>query len=211
MSKKLLSSRKFHLVFAGLLAAWLVAAPLAAKSLIARKAIEKPDAILVLAGSAVYKERNEHAAALFRQGISPRIIITDDDRVSGWSAEEGANMKYAELARRELTANGVPADRITVLEEPVSGTVFEARLLADRARSLGLKNVLLVTSAYHSARALRTFERVSKNAENSLEFGIDPVDPGIETPSELTWWLSVRGWRFVGGEFVKSVYYWLIV
>lgn len=175
--------------------------------LMSERALDRPDAILVLAGSAVYRERTAHAAELFRQGVAPLIVLTNDDKESGWSASDGDNPKFVELAKRELIAGGVPEEQIRILEPKVTGTIVEAKLLASTAGGLGIKRLLLVTSAYHSGRALRTFDEVAVSGGADIVFGMSPVPTGIETPSVWMWWLSLRGWRFVAGEYVKSVYY----
>lgn len=198
---------RFIRVAASVLAAWVVCAPSFSLLLITSKEVEKPDAILVLAGSAVYKERNSRAAELFLRGVAPKVILTDDGNSSGWSARDGRNVGFVELAKRELMTAGVPEDKIVVLDGTVGGTIDEARLIAARAESLGLGKILLVTSAYHSARALRTCEAVAAQSGKQIDFGMDAVEPGIETPRPLTWWLSVRGWKLVAGEWAKSAYY----
>lgn len=202
---------KFCLAIISAFAAWIICAPILAEVLIVTKEIKKPDAIVVLAGSAVYKERNSHAAELFREGAAPMVVLTDDGRDAGWSDRDKRNLKYVELAKRVLISVGVPEEKIVVLDAPVEGTIDEAKLIVARADGLGLKRILLVTSSYHSSRTLRTFEDVAAREGKQVEFGIDPVRPGLETPKPLTWWLSVRGWRFVAGEWVKSIYYKAIV
>ena len=188
---------------------WVLFAPTLAGYLIVAKPLENPDAILVLSGSSVYSERTMHAAGLFAAGIAPRIVLTDDGLRGPWSRREQTNPKFVEMARSSLVAQGVPDDRITVLEPTVDGTIEEAWLVVKNARELGLKRIVIVTSAYHSRRALRTFERVASLENAGIEFGIDPVPTGIQTPEPEIWWHKGRGWQMVGGEFLKSLYYWL--
>lgn len=189
------------------LAAWIALSPLIATRLVTQKEIDRPDAILVLAGSAAYRERSTLAAQLFNRGAAPRILLTDDGRASGWSESEKGNVKYVELARRELVAEGVPEDRITILEGEATGTVSEARIMCASAAELGVAKVLLVTSGYHSKRALRTFEATASDESKDISFGISSAPPGIDTPAASVWWLSTNGWEFVAGEYVKAVYY----
>ena len=185
----------------------MLIAPFLAGYLIRNKKIDKPDAILVLAGSAAYKERTARAAELFREGAAPRIVLTDDGRSSGWSESERRNVKYVELAKRELVSGGVPDDRIAILDGDVAGTIDEAKVMCGAAERLGVAKVLLVTSGYHTRRALRAFEGIATKESRPIEFGIDGVAPGSDTPSVSTWWLSVKGWEFVAGEYVKAIYY----
>ncbi|HMT06736.1 MAG TPA: YdcF family protein [Pyrinomonadaceae bacterium] len=185
---------------------WLVFAPLLANHLIFQKTIEKPDAIVVLAGSSQYPERCRKAAELYHERQIPVIYLTNDGERSGWSVAEKRNIPYLELERRELIANGVFADSIRVLDGVVKGTDDEAKAMAAEAKAANLRSVLIVTSSYHSRRAYRTFERMF--ADSGIEIGIEHAPLADDDPSPMWWWLSRRGWQLVGGEYVKSAVYW---
>lgn len=188
---------------------WIFVAPLLAERLIIKKKLEKADAILVLSGSSVYRERAETAAAVYRQGIAPQILLTDDGERAGWSVEEETNPAYVELTRRELIGRGVPPEAIAVLPGKVSGTIDEAEVLRKTAAEKGWNSVLLVTSAYHTRRAVRTFEKVFAEHGLTTQIGIESAPAGRQTPNPSYWWLTPRGWRSVAGEYVKSLYYWI--
>jgi uncharacterized SAM-binding protein YcdF (DUF218 family) len=204
-------SRTFKLLilFPFLLIVWAFIAPFLAKSLIIEKPLEKADAILVLAGAHTYVERTQKAAELFRKGAAPRIYLTDDGEQAGWSRIERRNPAFVELARNLLIAAGVPAENIEILEPPVTGTIYEARILAEKAKSAGLRSVLIVTSAYHTRRAFSTFQRVFAENNQPTQLGITSPATGIQTPSPAFWWLSAFGWQIVAGEYVKSAGYWV--
>lgn len=187
---------------------WFFLAPFLAKCLIIEKPLEKADAILVLAGSHTYLERTQKAAELFKKGIAPRIFLTDDGEQSGWSRTERRNPPFVDLARNSLIANGVPVENIEILEPKVSGTIYEARILAEKAKVESLKSILLVTSAYHTRRAFSTFQKTFAENNQTTRLGIAAPPPGIQTPPPDYWWLSRFGWQIVAGEYVKSVGYW---
>lgn len=187
---------------------WVFLAPFLAKRLIIEKPLEKADAILVLAGSHTYLERTQKAAELFKKGTAPRIFLTDDGEQAGWSRIEQRNPPFVELARNSLIANGVPIENIEILAPSVSGTIYEARVLAEKAKAANLRSVLIVTSAYHTRRAFSTFERVFAENDLTTRLGIAAPPPGIQTPPPSRWWLTRFGWQFVAGEYVKSVGYW---
>lgn len=198
--------KKLIITILAAVAAWVIAAPLLATYLIVERPLEQADAIIVLSGSAVYKERIAHAAKLFRERRSPVIYITNDGERSGWSETEQRNMPYVELEQRELFAAGVPVDSVRVLPGVVSGTDDEARAMAAETDTAELRSVLIVTSAYHSRRSLRTFERTF--AGKGVELGIAPAPLNENSPTRFAWWLHPAGWRMVAGEYVKSVVYW---
>lgn len=188
---------------------WIILAPFLATNLIVEKPLETADAILVLGGSHTYLERTNKAAELYRKGAAAKIYLTDDGEQAGWSHAEQRNPWFVELARDALIANGVAAENIEILQPQVSGTIYEARLLAEKAKSTNLKSILIVTSAYHTRRALATFERAFAENNPSATIGIIAAPPGIQTPAPRFWWLSAFGWQIVAGEYVKSIGYWV--
>lgn len=207
-SEKSLSKRFKILSFILLLfLIWLFLAPFLAERLIIEKSLEKADAILVLGGSSVYLERTQKAAELFKKGIASKIYLTDDGEEAGWSKIEKRNPPYVELARNSLVSQGVPAENIEILEPQVTGTIYEARVLLQKAKSANLKSVLIVTSAYHTRRAFSTFQRIFAENNQPTEIGITSPPTGEQTPPPFSWWLSGKGWNFVAGEYVKSVVY----
>ena len=184
---------------------WVIAAPLLARNLIVEKPLANADVIFVLSGSAVYLERTGEAALLYEHGISSVILLSDDGTRGGWSREMQTNPKFVDMAKASLMRGGVPESSILVLEGQVSGTFYEAEALAARARTEKWKSVLVVTSAYHTNRALRTIER--RLDGTGVKVGIVSPAPGDLTPSPNTWWLKTKGWEMVAGEYVKSIYY----
>jgi len=184
---------------------WSTLAWGAAQFLIVDASLEQAEAVAILSGSGVYIERTSHAAELFKKKRGRIIILTNDNEKGGWSSEEQRNPFHFELARAELLNSGIPADRIMVIVQPVSGTGSEALLLRQYSEAKGLKSLLVVTSAYHSRRALWTLKKVF--AGSSTEVGLEAVGTGGQTPDPLTWWLHWSGWQAVPVEYVKLVYY----
>jgi uncharacterized SAM-binding protein YcdF (DUF218 family) len=197
---------KYLLVFVVLFAGWILLSPALATHLIVSRPLTNADAIIVLSGSAVYRERTKKAAELYRLGIAPRIFISNDGVYSGWLDDEKANVAFVELEQSDLISRGVPADAITLLPDQVSGTDDEARAAAAEIDNRQIRSLLIVTSAYHSRRALRTFDKIL--AQKDVEIGIEHAPTGERTPDPDYWWLSPRGWQTVAGEYVKSVVYW---
>ena len=184
---------------------WVLVAWLAASFLNVSTPLTKADAIVVMSGSAVYKERTERAAEYYRQGLANRVVLTNDNLRGEWSSGEQRNPFFWERARNNLLNWYVPAESIDVIAQPVSSTYEEAEALRDYAVAHKLRSLLVVTSAYHSRRALWTLERVF--AGTGIQISLQSIESGEQTPSPLTWWLHLRGWRMVVGEYVKNVYY----
>jgi uncharacterized SAM-binding protein YcdF (DUF218 family) len=192
------------------LAAWIAVSWVAASCLAVEKPLQSADAIFVLSGSDAYIERADEAAKLFKEKIAPKIFLTNDGLKSGWSQNEQRNPYFVERARSELIAQGVPAEAIETLPGIVEGTNDEANLLVKISVERNLKSLLLVTSAYHTRRTLWTFERVFSKNGLALNVGIKSPSNGEKRFSALDWWFSLGGWKTVGGEYVKTVYYWLV-
>jgi uncharacterized SAM-binding protein YcdF (DUF218 family) len=184
---------------------WVLVAWAAARFLVVNTPLHNADAIVVMSGSAVYKERTQRAAEIYSQGLAPRILLTNDNLRGEWSSAEQRNPFFYERARNNLLLFGVPAERVEVIPQPVTGTYEEAQTLREYAVAHGLRSLLVVTSAYHSRRALWTLNRVF--AGTGIEISLRSVESGEQTPPPLTWWLHWRGWRMVVGEYVKNVYY----
>lgn len=186
--------------------AWSILAWLAARALIVSAPLASADAIVVLSGSSAYLERTQMAAELYRQGRAPLVLLTDDHTRGGWSSAQQRNPFFVERAIEELIKAGVPADRIRVMPGVASNTHDEALLIKEYVVSQRLRSILVVTSAYHSRRALRTLRK--SFAVTAIAVGMDPAPVGSETPSPFFWWLQREGWRTVGTELVKLPYYW---
>ena len=183
---------------------WLIAW-IGARALIVSAPLERADAIVVLSGSSTLAERTEHAARLYSQNRAQRILLTTDNQQGGWSKSEQRNPYFHEIAVSELTRLGVPSQNIEVIKPPVNSTWDEAVLVTDYAKSHNLHSILIVTSAYHSRRALWSFRTLSNDANTQV--GLDPVPTGIQTPRPATWWLHGRGWQLVLVEYLKLIYY----
>ncbi len=184
---------------------WILIAPLFAYFLVVEKPVEKSDTIWVLGGSSAYSERTKKAAELYRSGISDKIFVVDDDVRSGWNDGEKRNLPFFEISKRELIANGVNESAIEIVKPIGDGTNYEAKLFAEKNADNRIKSLLLVTSPYHTRRALWTFRHFNPE----VEIGVIPAEKTEKTPTIYFWWLSPKGWSDVFGEYLKFIYYWL--
>jgi len=199
--------RRFLIIAALILAASPFVAWCAARLLIVKADVESPDAIVVLSGSSTYVERAAWAAQLYREGRAPLIVLTNDGLISGWDHGQERNPYYYQLSTRRLEQQGVPADRIQLAPGQALGTYEESLLVRDYATAHNLKRLLIVTSGYHSRRALWSMRRACESG--GIKVGIDSAPPGWQTPSPWAWWRKRWGWKIVGGEYVKMIYYWV--
>jgi uncharacterized SAM-binding protein YcdF (DUF218 family) len=205
--RKLKNSACIVLRIAILVVATWMLAWIAARLLVVKVKLEHADAVVVLSGSSTYLERTRWAAQVFNEGRTPRIIVTNDGLQGRYSIEQDRNPFFVELAVAELKKAGVPPDRIEVLTTARENTHQEAMLLRDYSVQHDLRALAIVTSAYHSRRALWTFEQAFRGSGISL--GVEGPPPGLQTPKPSVWWLYALGWKLVPGEYLKLVFYHL--
>jgi uncharacterized SAM-binding protein YcdF (DUF218 family) len=106
----------------------------------------KADVMIVLGGGTGSHERAEQAAEFFKQQLAPQVIV------SGAGDDE--------INKRILVERSVPANAIQ-LESHSQTTAENARFTIEILREQKVKSAILVTSWYHSRRALKTFQHYS--------------------------------------------------
>lgn len=142
------------------------------------------DVIVVLGGGD--HERPMRAAELFKAHAAPRILITG----------EGDE----EINRQLLLKAGVPANVIEV--EGKSRTTKEnAEFSVKRLSAEKIHSAILVTSWYHSRRALRTFQHYGKE----LKFYSRPSYYAFDADD----WKKLGIQKRMRLEFIKLPGYWI--
>lgn len=141
--------------------------------------------VLVVLGGGSY-ERPVRALELFRQKAAPRILLTG-------AGDNDSN-------RRILIKGGVPPADIQ--QEPTSATTRENALFTiPLLRQEGVHRVILVTSWYHSRRALNCFQHYGR--------GIDFYSHPSYYAYPRAQWVrqGIRG--KIRAEYLKTLGYWL--
>jgi uncharacterized SAM-binding protein YcdF (DUF218 family) len=160
----------------GVVTLWLAATPLVSLSLAESLAAGYPlltpektpraDAIVVLGGTVIVarppqrpvfgmgpgSDRVWHAAALYRAGKAPLILVA-----AGNQPHLQDQQIEADAIFEALVTLGVPPNAIH-LERASRNTWENAGNLRPMLAPLQVRKVLLVTSAHHMARAMKTFE-----------------------------------------------------
>jgi uncharacterized SAM-binding protein YcdF (DUF218 family) len=138
-------------------AAVAVAFKAAEPLLLVRTSVEPADVIVVLGGDG--PDRARQAARLYRKGAAPRVLVT--------------GIGDCESIRRYMVDSGVPRDVIQVecaSRSTWENAVFSAPLLA----AMGARRAILVTTWFHTRRALACFRQVVPQ----LEWMSAPVERG---------------------------------
>jgi uncharacterized SAM-binding protein YcdF (DUF218 family) len=151
----------------------------------------KADVIVVLGGDSTY--RPARALELYQSGLAPRILISGNGD--------------CEEVLVALVGKGVPRDHVDM--ECDSRTTRENALLcAPRLRALSARQVILVTSWFHSRRALRCFQHYMPEIDFvSLPTAVDrPTRSGQR--ETFSGWPEPSELRPVLLEYLKVIYYW---
>ena len=162
----------------------------------AEQTMTRADALVVMAGSRF--ERVPAAAELYHQGAAPRILLTNDGVLGGWSSKYQRNLYAVEWAREQLLELEVPDEAIELLDYIESGSYYDALntrefVIADG----GVRCLLVVTSHYHSQRTLWVFQRVFAGMDVEIGVYAIPKDPQY----------TGRWLRTLTVEMVKMVFY----
>jgi uncharacterized SAM-binding protein YcdF (DUF218 family) len=150
------------------------------------------DVIVVLGDDNYAGDRAFHAAELYRSGMAPVVVA------SGRMLRQNAGI--ADLLEHDLQSFGVPASSIVKFPHRAANTREEAEALSGLISSRGWKRVLLVTSNYHTRRALFIFDRimpagVSVRVSGARDSEFDPAH----------WWTTRQGQSLFAHELLGYV------
>jgi hypothetical protein len=160
---------------------------------------EKSDAIVVLAGDTTV--RPPRGLDLLRQGMAPRLFLDAETR------DVIYDQPLVELVQKYVNSLG-EANRVSVC--PITGysTIAEADDVSRCLQSLGPHRVLIVTSDYHTRRALMIFRHRlpqyqfnAAAARNPAQFGEawwtnrEWAKVTFDEWLKMLWWEAVDRWR----------------
>ncbi|UTF50721.1 YdcF family protein [Desulfomicrobium sp. ZS1] len=164
--------------------------------LVVSKPLPKADVMVVMAGGR--DVRLPPVAALYKEGVAQRVLLTNDGIFAGWSTKYDRNLYLVEWAREDLLEMGIPEGAIVLLRYTASGTIHDALNTLDYVRAHPeIRSLLVVTTDYHTRRTLWTFELVFEG--EGTQIGVSPV-PDLSQ----SWW---RRAQVAYLEFLKYVYY----
>ena len=150
----------------------------AARRLIRADQWQSADLIIALGGDP-FCLRELKAAELYRLGAARKVSITGSPLSSAGGEASTGPLKLAFLRNR-----GVAESDIVIIDD-----VFNTRTEADKIialmRARGWRSAVVVTSPFHSRRALYTFERAAPD----LRFHSAP------TPAAAPEWRPDQWWR----------------
>ena len=164
------------------------------------------EAIVIMAGSV--PDRSLEAAALYRTGLAPRVVITRERLGQAGSMLHAHGIKLPEgddLTRTVLTGMGVPDAAIIVLQRRTRNTMTEARTIARWACRHRVRELVVVSSRTHTRRA-RMILRQSLGPSVHLTMRPSRYDPFTAD----RWWRVASSAKQVLTEYEKLAHYWLV-
>jgi len=159
------------------------------------------DAIVVLAGET--DRRPALGLQLLQQGYAPKMIL---DVPANAKIYGETMLQIAQQYIRELP----PAQAQSVIICPIYGlsTKAESQDASQCLKTLGVHSILVVTSDYHTRRALSTFHHELPGMQISVAAATDPQQFGgawwkhrqwaklnFDEWLRLVWWQVVDRWR----------------
>jgi len=115
------------------------------------------DALVLLAGN--IKERGPTAAALIRDGVAERILLTNDGVFSSWSPQYRRNLYGVEWTEEYLVGASVPREKIVKLPFYASATMYDALAVKRYDDAHPMHRLIIITTDYHTPRAMWAFRK----------------------------------------------------
>ena len=170
----------------------------AGTALVVSRDVGAPDAIVMLASHEW--ERLPAAAAEAHRYPNARVLLTVPVTITPY------NCYRCDERVEWLRAEGVAPSRVIVLPKHASNTYGEATAARAWAIASGIRRLLIVTSPYHTRRALATFTQV---------FGAGPVCVGVVPAAgargdPAAWWWSSYDRYYVAYEWAAILKYRLV-
>ena len=150
------------------------------------------DAIVVLGDDNFYADRATRAAELFRQGVAP-VVVASGRRLR-------PNAGVSELIEHDLVERGVPKERVIRFTHDADNSKEEAIAVTKLAGDHHWKSLVLVTSNYHTRRALYIFSKV---APTGTLVSVASARDGDFDPTR--WWEKRKSIKLFTHELVGMV------
>ena len=157
----------------------------------------KADAIVVLGGGANF--RAFETAQLYQAGWARLILVMNSELRA--TDRLGLTITEAELVRRILLSNAVPAEAIHIVGTNLTSTHDEALTLKAWSKGSHAASFLIPTGPFHSRRVRWVFRKVFRDA--TARFTVTSIDP----KQCRDWWRHEKTLIDFQNEFVKFGFY----
>jgi len=172
---------------------------LTGENLVYQDPMEPADIILVLSGGA--PGRVMEAVDIYRKGLSKKIILTSQEYPEGYKTlkERGLNIPIEEdIEMMVLNYFKIPSRDVEIIPQTCNSTFSEATIAIPYLLQKGIKKSIIVTSKFHSKRAMKIFTNLS---EGKIRFIMIPSKYDMFDPK--IWWKERTFARYVFIEYQK--------
>jgi uncharacterized SAM-binding protein YcdF (DUF218 family) len=178
--------------------------PFAGRYLVTEDALERSDAIVVLAGARA--ERWLEAVDLYRAGWAPHILLSRGRIEDAELKLQEMGIQFPEeavLVRDAMVQMKIPPEAIAFIPGAIDNTAGEAAATRAIAAAAGWRRVIVVTSKYHSRRTRFAFDREFRGV--AIRVLVRPSRYDTVTPER--WWTRRADVRYVTSELQKLLAY----
>jgi uncharacterized SAM-binding protein YcdF (DUF218 family) len=153
--------------------------------------IKKAEVAVVLSGEE--GERIDYAIELFKKGLVKYLLLSGN--TPGYTVEE--------MEERAVPA-GVPRERIIL--EPDSRSTYENAIFSKKIiKKYNFKNVVVVSSSYHSRRVEWVFKKVFRDVKIKLQICYCP----LSWFKKDHWWRKANHRVILKREYERLFWYYL--
>lgn len=170
-----------------------------AKFLIVETEFEQVEYGFVLSGNAL--DRGARAAQLYYEGKVAHLVCTGANQ-SNDIKSLGIDTLESDLSILQLLKHGVPESKMTQATIGTS-TQEEAAFILNFAQENQLKELLIISSLFHTRRIDQVFTEYFKDEGIMVHIAGAPSSLYVE----LEWWKSEYGLIALNNEYLKQFYY----
>ena len=168
----------------------------AAKYLYCKDELKPADVIVVIPDSETGYSV-DYGVKLFKEGWARKDRIILSGGVATWK------YTWASLMQEQALSLGVPRNAI-LLEEKSASTKENAVYTREIMKRHRYTSLILVTAAYHSKRAKKTFKKIMGSEVSVLSAPVEESKFRFED-----WWKRERDRKAVLIEFFKFCWFWI--
>lgn len=156
--------------------------------------LEPAQAIVVLAGDNREGQRVRRGVELLQAGLAPRLVLS--------GASLRSNFSEAKLMEQDALAFGAQPEQLLPAPHDADSTLEEALALRAVLARHNFRNIIVVTSNYHTRRARLIFRGVYQKQGTIVRVSAAP-DSRFRPAS---WWQDPEGFKLLWFELQKSLY-----
>lgn len=153
------------------------------------------DAIVAISGGDTFA-RTDEAISLYKNGWAPRIIFAG-------AAQDKESPSNALVMKNHAEKAGIPS-QVIIIEESSINTEENAKNTSNYVKSNNLRQIIIVTSAYHQRRAGLEFKR---QVGGDVVIVNHPVAHDKQWTKQ--WYFTFSGWWLLFSELVKIISFYV--